>query len=35
RSLHGYGHYVEEYRKAGDDWRIASMRLTRLRTDTA
>nr|WP_277750176.1 nuclear transport factor 2 family protein [Prescottella agglutinans] len=34
-ALHGYGHYVEEYRKSGDGWRIASMRLTRLRTDTA
>ena len=30
----GYGHYEEEYRKGADGrWRIASMRLTRLRVD--
>ena len=34
RSLHGYGYYVEEYRKSTDGWRISAMRLTRLRTDT-
>jgi SnoaL-like domain len=33
RHLHGYGHYHETYRKVGDEWRIASMRLTRLRRD--
>ena len=26
----GYGHYEEEYRKVDGDWKIASMRLTRL-----
>ncbi|RDI19399.1 SnoaL-like protein [Rhodococcus sp. AG1013] len=35
RSLHGYGHYVEEYRKTEAGWKIAAMRLSRLRTDTA
>nr|WP_305095382.1 nuclear transport factor 2 family protein [Prescottella sp. R16] len=34
-SLHGYGHYLEEYRRTDDGWRISAMRLTRLRTDTA
>lgn len=29
----GYGHYEEEYRKEGDEWRIAFLRLTRLRVD--
>jgi len=31
--LHGYGHYHETYRKEADGWRIASVRLTRLRID--
>jgi hypothetical protein len=31
--LHGYGHYEEEYRRGPDGWRIAFMRLTRLRID--
>src|SRR5688572_10563661 len=31
--LHGWGHYHEEYEKVGDDWRIRSTRLTRLRHD--
>jgi len=26
----GYGHYEEEYRRVDGDWKIASMRLTRL-----
>ena len=30
RYLHGYGHYHETYRRSGGDWRISSMRLTRL-----
>ena len=30
----GYGHYHETYRKESDGWRIASLRLTRLRVDT-
>lgn len=29
--LTGYGHYTEEYRKVGGDWRIARLRLTRLK----
>ena len=33
--LHGYGHYHETYRKQADGWRIASVRLTRLRIDMA
>ncbi len=31
--LEGYGHYHEAYEKLGDEWRIASMTLTRLHTD--
>lgn len=31
--LDGYGHYHETYEKVGDDWRIKSMKLTRLHTD--
>lgn len=32
-ALQGYGHYHEQYRKGADgQWRIAEMRLTRLRT---
>lgn len=34
-SLQGYGHYHEQYRRTGDGWRISSMRLSRLRVDTA
>ncbi|MBV9996691.1 MAG: nuclear transport factor 2 family protein [Caulobacteraceae bacterium] len=30
-SFHGHGHYHETYRNDGDAWRIASLRLTRLR----
>jgi hypothetical protein len=29
----GYGHYEEEYRRTGHGWRIALLRLTRLRID--
>lgn len=29
----GYGYYHETYRKLGDGWRIATLRLTRLRVD--
>ena len=32
-ALHGYGHYHEAYRRTDADWQIASLRLTRLRTD--
>lgn len=31
--LHGYGHYHESYEKVDGEWRIASLRLTRLRLD--
>ncbi|WOK37668.1 nuclear transport factor 2 family protein [Sphingomonas sp. C3-2] len=31
--LHGYGHYHEQYRKDGGVWRIAAIKLTRLRVD--
>lgn len=31
--LRGYGHYIETYRKIDGEWRIASMKLTRLRRD--
>ena len=31
--LQGFGHYHETYVKQGDDWRIATMTLTRLRMD--
>ena len=34
RSLHGYGHYHETYEKRDGQWRIATLRLTRLRVDT-
>lgn len=33
RELHGYGHYHEAYRKVGGAWRIARLRLKRLRLD--
>ena len=29
----GYGHYVERYAKEDGEWRIAALRLTRLRVD--
>ena len=31
--LHGYGHYRETYEKAGGEWRIKTLILTRLRRD--
>mgnify|MGYP001812924390 FL=1 len=33
RELHGYGHYTETYEKADEQWRIKSLKLTRLRMD--
>jgi hypothetical protein len=33
RGFVGYGHYQEEYRKEGDVWKIARLRLTRIRLD--
>jgi ketosteroid isomerase-like protein len=32
--IRGYGHYTEEYVRAGDEWKIKSSTLTRLRVDT-
>jgi hypothetical protein len=29
--VHGYGHYHDTYRKVGGDWKIDSVRLTRIR----
>jgi len=34
RTMHGYGHYHETYRKIEGEWRIETMRLTRLRLDS-
>ena len=31
--VHGFGHYHETYQKVGDEWRIKTLRLTRLRVD--
>jgi len=31
--LTGYGHYLEEYAREDGEWRIASLRLVRLRVD--
>ncbi|MGP3791486.1 nuclear transport factor 2 family protein [Pseudomonas sp. B392_1p] len=33
KSLHGYGHYFETYRRINGQWRIQSLRLKRLRVD--
>ena len=33
RGFFGYGHYEEEYRRIDGDWKIALLRLTRLRID--
>lgn len=32
-TLHGYGHYEEEYVKEGGDWKIKSLLLTRLHVE--
>lgn len=32
-SLDGWGHYHETYRKEGGEWKIATLRLSRLRVD--
>lgn len=34
-TLHGFGHYHETYRKEGEQWRIASLHLTRTRLEVA
>jgi hypothetical protein len=33
-TVHGRGHYRETYRKVGEEWRFASVHLTRLRVVT-
>lgn len=33
KTMHGYGHYHEEYRKVDGAWKISLNRLTRLRFD--
>jgi hypothetical protein len=33
REMHGYGHYRETYKKIDGEWRIASLKLTRIRID--
>ena len=33
RVLHGSGHYHETYEKTGSEWRIKTLKLTRLRLD--
>ncbi len=35
RMLHGYGHYHERYTRLDGEWRIAEIRLSRLRVDVA
>lgn len=32
-AIQGYGHYEEEYRRVDGEWKIAFLRLTRLRVD--
>lgn len=32
-SIHGYGHYHEQYRRENGQWKIASLKLTRLHLD--
>jgi hypothetical protein len=32
-SMHGYGHYHETYEKVDGEWRIKTLRLSRLRVD--
>jgi len=34
RTLHGYGHYIDTYRKIDGTWCIQAMQLKRLRVDT-
>jgi hypothetical protein len=33
REMHGYGHYTERYVRVNGRWRIASLKLTRIRID--
>lgn len=32
-AMHGYGHYHEDYRREDGEWRIARLRLERIRVD--
>jgi hypothetical protein len=34
KALHGYGHYHETYSRTDGQWRIQTLKLTRLRVDT-
>jgi len=34
-ALHGYGHYHETYTRTDEGWRIATMRIERIRVDVA
>ena len=33
KTMHGYGHYHETYEKVAGEWRIKTLRLSRLRVD--
>lgn len=33
RKMYGYGHYHETYERVAEDWRIKTLKLTRLRVD--
>jgi len=35
KKLHGFGHYHETYEKTDGEWRIKTVRLSRLRTDVS
>jgi hypothetical protein len=35
RDMHGFGHYRETYERLAEGWRIKTLKLTRLRVDTA
>jgi hypothetical protein len=35
KRIEGWGHYHETYRREGDGWRIASMKLTRLHVEAS
>lgn len=32
-TMHGFGHYTEQYEKTGEGWQIRSTKLTRLREE--
>jgi hypothetical protein len=33
KAMHGYGHYHETYERVGEEWKIKTIMLTRLRVD--